>query len=291
MLVKEWQAHEDMIVDISQIKDPFSFITCSKDKIIKIWTYQGDCLGEINTGSFSMNNGGPSNPWKFKFDWEKLKLEEITEVMRIYGNVSGSSLTSNDKFSSIMENLHTDDNIDEKKKNKKDKQEIAIVRKKRYKPLEETKKDKIFVNYNDDADVKFDVNKFISIYLFFQDQYIQELSKKLHRVVNPIPYETGLYEMGKQIFDKATKRQTENETSDFNYLNPSMGHNYSSMRAKKDIKPIAKRKEKEKSQAEKGKKYNAISRDNLQSEKYFTSLSGVCKKRGDEFLLPLINDK
>jgi hypothetical protein len=113
----------------------------------------------------------------------------------------------------------------------------------------------------------------------------------LHRVVNPIPFETGLTEMGKQIFDKATKRQTENENSEFNYLNPSMGNHYSSMRAKKDIKPIAKRKEKEKSQADKGKKYQTLERGNLQSEKYFTSLSGVCKKRGDEFLLPLINDK
>lgn len=111
----------------------------------------------------------------------------------------------------------------------------------------------------------------------------------MHRVVNPFPYETGLYEMGKQIFDKATKRQQENENSEFNYLNPSMGNHYSSMRAKKDIKPIVKKKEK--SQADKGKKYNAITRENLQSEKYFTSLAGVCKKRGDEFLLPLINDK
>ena len=108
--------------------------------------------------------------------------------------------------------------------------------------------------------------------------------------MNPTPYETGLYEMGKQIFDKATKRQTENENSEFNYLNPSMGNHYSSMRAKKDLKPIAK-KQKEKSQAEKGKKHNAIVRENLHSEKYFTSLAGVCKKRGDEFLLPLINNK
>ena len=86
-------------------------------------------------------------------------------------------------------------------------------------------------------------------------------------MVNPIPYETGLYEMGKQIFDKATKRQTENENSDYNYLNPSMGNHYSSIRAKKDIKPIAKRKDKEKSNADKGKKYNAIKRENLQNEK------------------------
>lgn len=97
--------------------------------------------------------------------------------------------------------------------------------------------------------------------------------------------------MGKQIFDKATKRQTENENSEFNYLNPSMGNYNSNMRAKRDIKPITKKKEKEKSVADKGKKYQTLERGNLQSEKYFTNLAGVCKKRGDEFLLPLINNK
>jgi len=159
--VKEWNAHDDSIVDISQIKDPLSFMTCSKDKKIKIWTYNGDCLGEINTGSFLTNNSTrPCNPWRFKLDWEKLKLEEITEVMRIYQNVSGSNLVINEKYNAMLENLQSDDIFDDRKKNKKDKQEIQIVRKKRFKPLEETKKDKIFINYNDDADVKFDVKNF-----------------------------------------------------------------------------------------------------------------------------------
>ncbi len=100
--------------------------------------------------------------------------------------------------------------------------------------------------------------------------------------------------MGKQMFDNAFKKEKDKDLSEnFNYINPTMGNHYSNNRVTKDKKPSSKikQKEKEKLAAEKGIKHQPISRDKLQSEKYFTSLSGVCKKRGDEFLLPLINDK
>ncbi len=112
--------------------------------------------------------------------------------------------------------------------------------------------------------------------------------------MNPLPYESGLYEMGKQMFDNAFKKEKDKDLSEnFNYISPSMGNHYSNMRVNKEKKPSSKikAKEKEKLPTEKGIKHHPISRDQLQSEKYFKNLSGVCKKRGDEFLLPLINDK
>lgn len=165
LLVREFQAHEDQIININQIKDPFAFITCSKDKRFKIWTIQGDCIGEVNVGASVLNNElKPICEWKFKIDWEKLKLEEMNEVMRIYSNVSGNSLSLKDEHNT-GEHLVTDENIDEKGKKKDKLPEEKVVRKKRYKPLEETKKDKIFISYNDDADVKFDVKtKFLFIF-------------------------------------------------------------------------------------------------------------------------------
>jgi hypothetical protein len=81
----------------------------------------------------------------------------MNQVIRIYSDISGNSVSLKDEHYS-GENLITDDNIDEKGKKKDKLIETQIVRKKRYKPLEETKKDKIFISYNDDADVKFDVN-------------------------------------------------------------------------------------------------------------------------------------
>ncbi len=103
--------------------------------------------------------------------------------------------------------------------------------------------------------------------------------------------------MGKHLFDNAFKKEKDKDLSDnFNYINPSLGNHYSNLRGK-DKKPSSKikvTKEKEKLASntnEKGVKHNPIMRDELQSEKYFKNLSGICNKRGDEFLLPLINDK
>lgn len=156
LLIKEYQAHEDQILQLNLIKDPFSFITCSKDKKFKIWTIQGDCIGEVNVGATILNNDLKNTcEWKFKIDWEKLKLEEMAEVLRIYSNVNIYSSSNDD--GNMGENLITDENIDERGKKKDNKQETQIIKKKRYKPLEEAKKDKIFISYNDDADVKFDV--------------------------------------------------------------------------------------------------------------------------------------
>jgi len=158
LLLREFQAHDDHIINIYQIKDPFSFITCSKDKRFKIWTIQGYCLGEVDVCASVLNTEiRPICDWKFKIDWEKLKLEEMNQVIKIYSNISGNSVSLKDEHYS-GENLITDDNIEEKGKKKDKLTETQIVRKKRFKPLEETKKDKIFISYNDDADVKFDVN-------------------------------------------------------------------------------------------------------------------------------------
>ncbi len=99
----------------------------------------------------------PKTDWKLKIDCHKSKIAEMNEILRIYGNVSGNSTSLKDENHHDIINFN--DHVDEKAKKTKDKQEIQIIRKKRYKPLEETKKDKIHINYNDDADVKFDVMK------------------------------------------------------------------------------------------------------------------------------------
>lgn len=102
--------------------------------------------------------------------------------------------------------------------------------------------------------------------------------------------------MGKHLFDSAFKKDKDRDLSEnLNYLSPALNA-YSNNRVTKEKKPTSKNKIREKElnnklPNEKGIKYATIARDQLQSEKHFKSLSGVCKKRGDEFLLPLINDK
>ena len=111
--------------------------------------------------------------------------------------------------------------------------------------------------------------------------------------MNPPPFESGIYEMSKHLFDSNPYKKDKDLFDSLNNNIPSLGNYYPNIRGNKEQKPKSKTKlkEKEKNNGEKGIKYNAIARDQLQSEKYFTNLSGVCNKKGDEFLLPLINAK
>lgn len=74
VLYNKWEAHSNQVNKITKIKDPQSFITCSLDKHVKIWSLEGELLGDINLVKLG------NNYWKFPFDWVKNKLCEIDDV-------------------------------------------------------------------------------------------------------------------------------------------------------------------------------------------------------------------
>ena len=156
VIVREFQAHEDAITSIIKIDDPLSFVTCSKDKKFKIWNFQCEILGEVNTQHGINNLDAPKVDWRFIIDWEKLKEQEIDEVIRIFDNVGGEP-------AKYDHNLHSDEansdlNKEEFKQELKKTTKIENVgKKKRYKPLEiqSSKKDD---NDNEDSEFKYDVN-------------------------------------------------------------------------------------------------------------------------------------
>ena len=74
VLYNKWEAHNNQINKITKIKDPLSFVTCSLDKHVKVWSLEGELLGDINLVKLG------NNFWKFPFDWVKNKLSEIDDV-------------------------------------------------------------------------------------------------------------------------------------------------------------------------------------------------------------------
>jgi WD40 repeat protein len=77
LLVRRWEAHSLAINDLSKVEDPPSFISCSPDKRVKIWSLAGELIGDLNLVKLG------SNIWKFPFDWVKYKLAELDEVFDV----------------------------------------------------------------------------------------------------------------------------------------------------------------------------------------------------------------
>jgi hypothetical protein len=79
LILYENKIHNDEIVHLTIIDDPYSLITVSKDRKVKIWDTEMNIIGEIYTGI----NNIQLAPWKFKLDWENLKKEEMEEFLSI----------------------------------------------------------------------------------------------------------------------------------------------------------------------------------------------------------------
>lgn len=93
VIIREFQAHDDAITHISKIENPFCFVTSSKDKKFRIWNFQCELWGEVNTQPSLHHLESKAIPeWKFRIDWEKLKEQEISEVVDIYQQVGGHSM-------------------------------------------------------------------------------------------------------------------------------------------------------------------------------------------------------
>jgi WD40 repeat protein len=163
VIVKEFQAHDDAITNIAKIDEPFCFLTCSKDKKFKIWNFQCEILGEVNTQpSLNQINISPVE-WKFKIDWEKLKEKEIDDVIEIYENVGGESTKYDNTLHGEEANKESE-NRQIRKELKKQVKVENIGKKKRYKPLEiqNSKKDN---DDNEDSEFRYDVKNIKNLFL------------------------------------------------------------------------------------------------------------------------------
>ncbi len=197
MAIADIAAHEDTINSISLIEDPFSYVTCSKDKKVKIWSFNGEILGEISTQPSLGHTDRKLADWKFKVDWEKLKEKEITEVIKIFENLGGEPIKFDEsKLDEVTTNIKVEDN-------KRNEKVIQIPKERsRYKPLElQKKKDSEKKEENDDNNN-------------IDDQYHQEIIENIDKVVKPPLFNVGLTEMVRTLFDgnKQTKEEEKDKT-------------------------------------------------------------------------------
>jgi len=87
-LLASWRAHSDAITSITASNDPPSLVTCSYDKSVRTWSFQGEALGVLTLGKAqrrAMRRGDiPAVPWRFRPDAasrEAARLRAAHEVL------------------------------------------------------------------------------------------------------------------------------------------------------------------------------------------------------------------
>lgn len=200
MAVITYQAHEDSINSMTLINDPFSYISCSKDKKVRIWSFDNQLLGEIDTRiSFSQNDRRVFD-WKFKVDWEKLKEKEFNEVINIYEEIGGEEVKFDEgKLLELDVKMKNESKFNRENKVKDHKITQIERDRRRFKPIEEKRKK--IEEKQDDNENSTNID----------DQSLKEIHKDIKKILLPAYNNIGLVEIVKTVIDTDGNKQTEHK--------------------------------------------------------------------------------
>ena len=109
VIKKEFKAHNDEINCITILNEPLCFVTCSKDKFVKIWNLNCDCLGVISPFIKINKNDKKLPEWNFKINEEKILEDEINEVVGIFEKVGARKIIKGSKEDKEIEHIIVED--------------------------------------------------------------------------------------------------------------------------------------------------------------------------------------
>jgi WD40 repeat protein len=216
VIKKEFKAHNDEINCITILTEPLCYITCSKDKFVKIWNIDCQCLGVISPFIKINKNDKKFPEWSFKINDEKILEDEINEVVGIFEKVGARKILKGSKEDKEIDHIVVEDR---NAYNNNIRAERNEERRKTDKNYEEKKEEKKNNDYFDEKNAYGEG---------YDSYYAQDKQNQIEGLINGdnIP-KVGI----NQMTVDAIKNMVENKESNKN---------------KKKDKHSAKRKEKEK---------------------------------------------
>ena len=206
MIRREWKAHEDEITSMTIIEEPLSFATSSKDKLVKIWNFNCECIGAINTLPKLTRADLQIPDWNFVINEEKILENEIAEVVNIFEAVGIERIVVGSKEDRTVIN----DIIDERfEKSPSTKRMPIKMNKRRYKKIE--KEDK-FKKQNKDDEGKNNIS--------YEGLFVQDIQKKIENIIsNDVPKQ-GINEITLNVISKMVEDQDNNRLTTNSNTNP-----------------------------------------------------------------------
>ena len=218
----EWRAHKDELTCITIIKEPLSFATSSKDKLVKVWNIKCECLGVINTLPKLTKLDSPLPEWKFKVNDEKILENEIAEVVKIFEEVGVEKIEIGSKEDKMAQNIVVEEKIDKPIEIRKEK---VVINKRRFKPIEKVDKYKIKKNTDDGK-----------IPMSYEGFYVQDAQRKIENLINEEVPQQGLNEITLKVIrnmvesakkakkEKKEKKDKEQKNTDIKTTNMTTYH-------------------------------------------------------------------
>ena len=187
MIRNEFAAHTDSITCLTIIKEPLCFVTASKDKFVKIWDINCNCLGVINALPKLSKMEGEIPPWTFKINEEKILEDEIAEVVGIFEEVGVEPIEVGSKMDKEVDKIEVREKIETHEDHKK---EVTQFIKRKFKKLE--KKDKnTRKKYLDDNKTN----------LSYEGFYVQNTQKNIESLLEEQVSDVGINEIAKKFIE------------------------------------------------------------------------------------------
>ena len=186
MIRNEFQAHLDEITCITVVENLSCFITSSKDKFVKIFNYDCECLGVINCFPKLAKYDIEMPEWKFYIDEKKILEDEINEVVGIFEKVGVETIIVGSKTDIEVENIQVNEKMERRKFQKKE--DIVEKNKMKYKKIEKSEKKK--------KKNEVEENKGI---LNYEGFYVQEAERQIESIINVDVPNTGINEITSKV--------------------------------------------------------------------------------------------
>ena len=195
MLCFEKRVHHEDITSIKIIYEPLSFMTSSKDKYVKIFNFNCECLGIINALPKITKFEMPKIDWTFKINEEKILEDEINEVVEIFEKEEIEKIKVGSKLDKEVNNIDINEIIKQEEETKKRFDKAYIKRKFKY--IEKEKKKNNDVNNNDKIDI------------LYEDYYVKEAQKNLEKKFSQQTESKGIFEIMNKLINNTVELQKE----------------------------------------------------------------------------------
>ena len=195
MMCYEFRIHMDDITSIKIINEPLSFITSSKDKFVKIFNFNFECIGIINSLPKISKFEIPKVEWKFKINEEKILEDEINEVVSIFEHEEIEKIKVGSKSDEEVNNIDINEIIKQEQERKKKFDKGSIKRKFKYLEKENMKKN--LINNDDKIDI------------LYEDYYVREAQKNLEKKFHPKHEDKGMNEIMSNLIKTTVEIQKE----------------------------------------------------------------------------------